>query len=214
VAKSKPITHVLMVLDRSGSMWSLAEDVRGGFNEYMKGLSLDTKNDYRVSVTLFSTEYRQLCENAPLDDVPVLDSTNYQTWGNTALYDAVGKTITEFKTVLGKRDKVLMVIQTDGKENSSREFNASQVGSMIKAYEATGNWSFLYLGQGLDTWDQAARMGVSMDSYVNTRHDPNGVLRTYEALTIGTVALATGGASVKDLADEVRAKAGKEPEAK
>lgn len=190
---SKPTTNVLIVTDRSGSMASLAADVRGGFNAYVDGLRADS-GKYRLTATLFDTESTALCVGAKLRDVPALTEANYRPGGMTALLDAVGKTVAEFeaRTTLGDGDRVLVVIQTDGAENSSREYSWEQVQRLIKDREATGKWSFVYLGAGADTWDQASRMGVAASNYVNTGHSSGATQSTYSGLTRATVAYSKG----------------------
>ena len=50
----KPTTHVLMAVDRSGSMSGLAGDVRGSFNTYLDSLVSD---DY---ATLWGTPWTDM----------------------------------------------------------------------------------------------------------------------------------------------------------
>jgi hypothetical protein len=60
---TKPtVTHVLMVIDMSGSMGGLAEDVRGGFNTFLDTISQDGY-DYRLTVTLFQAQHGDVLEN-------------------------------------------------------------------------------------------------------------------------------------------------------
>jgi hypothetical protein len=196
--KSKPTTHVLMCVDMSGSMATLAGDVRGGFNTYVADLAKDTAR-YRFTVTLFDTELIPLCVKVKPGDVPQLTAANYAPRGMTALLDAVGKTVTEFEAAnptLAEGDRVLLVIQTDGLENSSREFTFDSVKKLITEREAGGRWTVVYLGAGADTWNQAARMGVANRNYVNTAASSVGTRSSYSGLTSGTTAYAAGAQSV------------------
>lgn len=201
-------THVLMITDMSGSMGALAQDVRGGFNTYVTDLAKEP-GDYRLTACLFDTEFISLCTDARLADVPRLTDANYAPRGMTALLDAVGKTVREFQSraTLVEGDRVLVVIQTDGEENSSREYDWVAIQTLIKDREATGRWSFVYLGAGADTWAQASRMGVASANYVNTVKTSHGTASTYSGLTVGTVAFAAG-ASGADVSRTVRATPG------
>lgn len=187
-------TYVLMISDMSGSMTYLAEDVRGGFNTYITGLREDTDADYRVSVTLFDHRYMPLCVAAALDQVPELTEDNYQPAGSTALLDAVGRTIGSFdlSVTLAGDDRVLVVIQTDGKENASTEWTYDGVKKLIETREATGKWSVTYLGAGRDSWDQAAAMGVNRSQYVNTANTAEGTAASYFGLSTATRNYAAG----------------------
>lgn len=193
----KPTTHVLLVTDKSGSMAVLAGDVRGGFNTYVDELRAAKKNDggrYRITATLFDTTMNALCTAAKLSDVPALTELNYQPGGFTALLDAVGTTIRRFEAdvTLEPDDRVLLVIQTDGEENSSREYKWEQIRDMLEAREKTGQWSIVYLGQGADAWAQGHRFGASTQ-VVNAAYSPRGTQASYTGLAAATVALATTG---------------------
>lgn len=194
----QPTTHVLMCVDMSGSMATLAADVRGGFNTYVADLGRDSAT-YSITATLFDTELIRLTQAAAPADVPKLDRTNYAPRGMTALLDAVGHTISDFDAAhpsLPGGDRVLLVIQTDGQENSSREFNFESIKRLITEREASGRWTVVYLGAGADTWNQAARMGVGRSNYVNTDASGVGTRSSYSGLTRGTTAFAAGAAPV------------------
>lgn len=206
---SKPTTHVLPIVDMSGSMGHLADDVRGGFNTYVEELRADTEKNYRLSVTLFDTEFIPLCVGAELCDVPELTAANYRPRGMTALLDAVGKTITEFEsaTTLGDDDRVLVVVQTDGQENRSREYTAAAVAALIKEREATGKWSFVFLGAGPDTWRQADAMGFAHGSTVSLDASSQATRGSYSGLGDATRSYSRGG-SAEDSAVAVAAASG------
>lgn len=187
-----PITHTLMVVDMSGSMANLAEDVRGGFNTYLDQLAQRTEHRYRVTTTVFDTEFVSLCVAAKLKDAPRLDRQNYMPRGGTALLDAVGKTITEFEacTTLGEEERVVLVVQTDGHENSSSEFTSSVVSRMIDLREATGKWFCVYLGAGPAAWGQGQTMGFR--SNYSSAATPGGMQSRYKGAQSMTVAVAQG----------------------
>lgn len=194
IDEPKPATtHVLMIVDMSGSMAPLAADVRGGFNTYVQDLQ-GQPGKYRLTACLFDTEFISLCTDAELTAVPTLTEKNYMPRAGTALLDAVGVTVTGFESrvTLTDADRVLVVIQTDGEENSSQEWHWAAIQKLIKDREATGRWSFVYLGAGADTWMQASRMGVAAANYVNTSHSRVGTRSTYSGLTHGTAAYAAG----------------------
>lgn len=203
-------THVLLVTDMSGSMGHLADDVRGGFNTYVAGLK-GKPGSYRLTATLFDQRYMPLCVDADLATVPELTGDNYSPAGSTALLDAVGRTVGEFETraKLGDADRVLVVIQTDGQENASREWTWAAVQGLIKDREATGKWSFVYLGAGADTWDQANRMGVAGANYVGTHATSAGTRATYDSLVGATTAYAAGADGART-ARRIRDEAGKQ----
>jgi len=200
-------THVFMIVDMSGSMYDLAPDVRGGFNSFLQDLE-SSSADYSFTVTLFDTQFISLCTAATWEATPRLDNKNYRPRGMTALLDAVGKTVTDFeaKDVLKDGDKVLVIVQTDGRENSSSEFRLEQISTMIEEREATKKWSFVFLGAGPDVWTQAGSMGFQRANTVSygrasTRSSYSGMSRATKSFAGGasgqtvssTIAEATGG---------------------
>jgi hypothetical protein len=169
-------------------MHNLANDVRGGFNSHVADMRKEKKLNggrYRYTVTVFDTRFIPLCVNAKLKDVPEMTQDNYEPAGMTALLDAVGKTIVEFEaaTTLGPDDKVLLVIQTDGAENSSREFGLDRVKAMLEEREATGKWSINYIGHGLHSWGDHG-LGTSV-STVHTGNSAADTRSAYKGMTLG-----------------------------
>lgn len=192
---TKPTTHVLFVTDMSGSMTSLADDVRGGFNTYVDDLKKDAAGKYRLTVTLFDDRFESLCVAAKLKDVPRLTEQNYKPRASTALLDAVGKTVTEFDArvpTLADGDRVLVVVQTDGAENASREFTRDLIATLIKEREATGKWSFIYLGAGVDAWSQAGGMGFAATSTIHSKNTSGATRSAYTGLTQASIAYSAG----------------------
>lgn len=205
--KKSPITHVLLVVDMSGSMSMLAEDVRGGFNEFVASLRRDGGR-YRVTATLFDTAFELLCVAAKLRDVPVMTADNYRPRGGTALRDAVGKTLAEFEaTKLGDDERVMVVVQTDGKENSSKEFSAETIAQMIADREKTGRWMFNYLGAGPDAWDQGHSLGFSNN--VHTEKSAGATRSAYSGIAVAAAGYSRG-ASVADTYEVLNEAAGGE----
>jgi uncharacterized protein YegL len=191
--------HVLFIIDSSGSMYAKADDVRGGFNEYVAQLCDDTANTYRLSAVTFDTEVRSLFGDLPLYQVPKLDETNYHTMGNTALYDALGVSIDELTTALKTADKpygverALVIIMTDGEENSSRRYQGSQIQDAIKAREAAGNWTFVYLGADQDAWSAAAHLGFAQGNVA--AYDKGATGRAFSKLAASTRQYSASGSA-------------------
>lgn len=195
-------THVLMVTDMSGSMTAVADDVRTGFNEYLTELR-SSDAEFRVSVTLFDTVLIPLCTAARLVDVPRLTGRNYAPRGMTALYDAMGRTMAEFDTArpeLGPDERVLMVIQTDGVENSSTRYTAARIRRMIAAREATGQWAFLYLGAGAAAWREGQNLGLRPDQLIRTGTTAADTRSAYRGLSVAATAYSRGASGAQTTA--------------
>lgn len=149
--------EIVLVIDKSGSMADIADDAIGSFNSFLEEQK-KLPGDAKMWVTLFDTSYTFYSEGKAIQDVMPLDRTTYRPGGNTALLDAIGKTIDE----VNKRNpsKVLFAILTDGQENSSREYSYAGIQSLIKEKEALG-WQILFLASGLDAAKEAMNIGIS-----------------------------------------------------
>lgn len=169
-------TAIIIVLDRSGSMASAQDQTISGFNEFIESQK-NLPGEALVSLVLFSHEVSTAYTNKPVQNVPSLSRENYQPDGLTALYDAVGQTIDKVGRDLDalpeaeKPGKVVFVIQTDGFENSSRQYNISRVQDLIRQQRDEWQWQFLFLGADQDAWLTGALLGIARGatiSYNNT----------------------------------------------
>lgn len=191
---SKPTTHVLLLVDDSCSMSSVAEAVRSGFNEYIDSLIADKDAKYRVTVGIFGSEYRTAASAEKPKNVLKLDRSTYRAAQfSTSLYDGIGQIIGEFDkaTTLAADDKVILVIQTDGQDNSSREFTVDAARRLIEAKQAVG-WSVLYLGAGPAAWSGGVALGIKGNSSFNTQHTADGYASSYTGVTRSSFAAARG----------------------
>lgn len=67
-----------------------------------------------------------------IKDVEKITRKEYCPNGRTALFDAVGNTVTELsKNESVKKNKVMFVVITDGYENASKEFKKYDVKKLI-----------------------------------------------------------------------------------
>ena len=83
----------------------------------------------------------------PLSEFPLLDESQYQPCGGTALNDAVAGLIKSIGApAQGRRNSVLCVIVTDGMENVSRCYRIEDVRQMVTYRQLTHGWQFLFLG--------------------------------------------------------------------
>jgi uncharacterized protein YegL len=180
-------TEIVFILDRSGSMSGLESDTIGGFNAFLKKQK-ELEGEARVTTVLFDDQYEVLYERLDLKAANLLTTTEYFVRGSTALLDAVGKTVSKFKHELDaevgsfKASKVIFIITTDGQENSSSEYNHSQVKGLIEAQKEKG-WEFVFLGANIDAVEVAGRMGFSASRSKNYHNDAQGVELNFAVLS-------------------------------
>lgn len=177
------LTEVIFILDRSGSMNELTNDTIGGFNTFIEKQK-NEPGEALITTVLFDDQYEVLHNGVNLKDVKPLSNKEYFTRGWTALLDAIGKTINTVGARLyntpeeEKPSNVIMVITTDGEENSSKEFNQAQIKEMIELQTNTYNWEFVFLGANIDAVSTARGFGIKASNAA-----------TYTASNIGTQSL-------------------------
>jgi hypothetical protein len=170
-------TLIAVLLDRSGSMESIKSDTEGGFNAFVQE---QAKQPGEATVTLaqFDTEYEVVYANRAIADVGPLQ---LQPRGGTALYDAVGRLITDVGAELAARPEaerpghVIVVVLTDGHENSSREWTGQAVSAVIKRQESEYSWDFVFLGANMDAVAVGQQMGFAADKSLTYDASPDGV---------------------------------------
>ena len=165
-------THIICVLDSSGSMGNIMKDSIGGFNEFLRQQKA-LPDKATITVALFDdpNHYQLLYDNIDIKQAEELTSTVWYPRGMTALYDAIGKTINTDKAKLarlGKEapSKVLVCVVTDGEENSSKEYTLAAVKKLIKECEKE-DWNFLYLAANQDAFKVGSGFGISVGNTYN-----------------------------------------------
>jgi uncharacterized protein YegL len=162
----KDYCHILAIIDRSGSMSGLEKEVIGGYNNFIK----DQKNapgTATLSLIQFDDRYEVNYEFKDVNDVPDLNNDTYIPRGMTAMYDAIGKAIVSTGVKLSEMDeserpeKVVVLIQTDGMENASKEYGTKVIKDMIKEQEEKYSWDFVFLGANINAKDTACNIGIN-----------------------------------------------------
>jgi hypothetical protein len=178
-------THVFCILDKSGSMGFIEKATIDGYNDYIGGLK-KTKGAL-FHLTLFDTVVDQRIKGVNIKDVAKLDKDGYRPDGMTALYDAVCETLAEAKDKVGEKDKALVVIITDGQENSSREYTEKNMARLVEELQSKGNWTFTYLGANQDAWATASQWGFKSGNVATFNATSAGATAAFSAMSASSV---------------------------
>jgi len=155
-------TDITVLLDRSGSMQAVQHATVDGFAAFLDK-QRRCPGVCRLTLCQFDTVYEVVYRNKPLRKVGPLV---LQPRGSTALLDAMGRTIHDTALRLEQARpaqlpaRIIMVIVTDGLENSSHEFTRSQVFDLVRHYKEREDWQFVFLGANQDAIQEAGRMGI------------------------------------------------------
>jgi hypothetical protein len=162
-------TEIICIIDRSGSMNDIKQDAIGGFNVFLEEQK-KLPSECVFTYTQFNQDYEIVHNGIPLADMKPLDETTFVPAGMTALLDAVGRTVDEVGIRLSatpedeKPEQVILVILTDGEENSSQEYSWSRVAEMLKLQTEKYGWRVVFLAQNLDSQMTATNMGLNPDA--------------------------------------------------
>jgi hypothetical protein len=170
-------TALLFIIDRSGSMWTIKEDMEGGIN----GVLEEQKNlpgEVTVDVAYFDDKFTYDDRFLSLGSA----SIEINPRGGTALYDAIVSSTAKFGEALAQLPEedrpgtVLTIIVTDGQENMSTESTIEDVKRVITQQQDVYGWDFLFLGANQDAIATGASFGLR-----------KGASMTYTANAAGTM---------------------------
>ena len=162
-ATKKRNIGITVIFDMSGSMDDLKRDVIGSYNSFLEEYKKDTNNNY-LTLILFNTDMKTAVNNMPINLVKKLDAELYQPNGGTALYDSVGTVLLNLKEKNKYLDVVfdrqLVVIITDGEENSSKLYSASDIKKDI-GLARENKIEFIFLTAAENAMFNAENMGIN-----------------------------------------------------
>jgi uncharacterized protein YegL len=194
------LTAILMILDRSGSMEPLTDDTVGGFNNFIDDQKAQP-GDALVTLVLFNHEYEVVYNAKPIGQVEQLTAKKYSPGGNTALLDAIGRGAHDLGKGLSEMDekgrpgKVIVVIMTDGHENSSKEYKRDQIKKIVEEQTGKYSWSFLFLGANIDAFAEAGGIGVGAAHTMNFVANADGIRHSLRMVGASVSAFRSGGSS-------------------
>lgn len=178
--------HLVLIVDQSGSMQGKEKDVIGGVNKFFADQRQDPRKQL-VTIMKFDHEFDlRTSDLATVNDWDVFD---YVPRGNTALLDAIGRTLTAIgpSVSTNKPESVIVVIVTDGGENASTEFTRPGIKSLIEHCTKNG-WHFMYLGANVDAFAEARSMGIAANMTTGYSHTATGTASAYANMS-GTTAM-------------------------
>lgn len=187
-AKARRTTRITFILDKSGSMVDVLDATIEGFNKYLEELQKDG-NQYTMTLVQFSTGnpiHSYITKS--LGDIKPLDKDSYQPGGGTALYDAA---VTTLKTLRANSSKNLVIILTDGEENSSNEYTEKDFKEIVEELDAKENFTFVYLGANQNAWDNAQKWGYKVGNVSTFNSTTRGVGETMTVMAAASFSLGS-----------------------
>lgn len=190
----KGYTHIVGVLDASGSVASIIDDMRGGYNAYLD----EKKGDFTVTTVIFNNFVRILDNFSRVADASRLTKQNYFANGSTALYDAIGTAIDSTGKRLAEMpenqrpEHVIVYINTDGYENASQDYKHAQIAEMIKHQQDVYNWTFLFVGANIDAPAVASTFNIPISNSFTYTQTSESIGQMYRAVNCAVKQASTG----------------------
>jgi ADP-ribosylglycohydrolase len=172
---------IWFLLDRSGSMASIAEYVVAGFDGFFASQRAEA-GDATVTVVQFDDMDRHdvIVDAKPIAKVASIGD-RFEPRGMTPLYDAIALLLDRAERHGGDDADQLVVILTDGHENASREWTHQRLFRRIAKLRDRG-WTFVFLGANQDSYAVGDQMAMPAGNVSNFRPDAAGVSATYAGL--------------------------------
>ncbi len=161
--------HSYILLDRTGSMSDIWDEALSSVNAYAASVGEADEgeidgSDIETDVTLAIFDYQDgmqfdvLRKNVKAEDWSNVTNDEANPRGMTPLFDAIGRMISLAET--DNPEKAVIVIMTDGLENSSSELTKDGAKAALDRAEAKG-WEVVFLGAEFAKFDDAEAVGVS-----------------------------------------------------
>lgn len=183
--------QILFVIDESGSMGFLRNDVIGGFNTLIEDQK-QVEGAAEVTLFTFANKVDLVLNSVDLQTVEPLDEASYQPSGMTAMNDAIGTALA--RVLMQAPEKAIINIFTDGHENASREYTTEQVKELVKRAEDKG-YQVVFLAANIDEVSVGASFGLAASATRGFVADAKGMETAYLCASASTTNYRTGGAA-------------------
>jgi hypothetical protein len=164
-APRSPAIQSYILLDRTGSMEPIWSEALSSVNAYADGLAaLDggPRVDADITLAVFDAQdgfqFDVLRDDVDAERWKKVTSDEVNPRGMTPLYDAIGRIVS-----LAEKDrpeKAVIVIMTDGEENSSEEMTKATAKAALDRVRKKG-WEVVFLGAEFSNFDDAEGVGQS-----------------------------------------------------
>ena len=167
-------TILALVLDRSGSMSAMGNEVEGGANAYLDAQrKADVEDGARTSIVMctFGNSVETVHNNADLTTVSPVTHAQVAPRGRTALYDGIGEALGKTAAIvngLDTRPSVSVFILTDGQENASRWYSKEMIAAEITKLQKpeNGSWDFYFAAANQDAMTAGGGLGMDREQCI------------------------------------------------
>jgi hypothetical protein len=202
---AQEVTLVAVLIDDSGSIrfQKNAQHVRDGFNLILDSLG-GSKQSNGVLLYCLYLNGKLLTAYALLDQVPRMDTHNYDPNGGTPLYDQTALILAsqlaklqEFEDA-GTPVRTVTVIVTDGQDEGSRKHTPSTIRTVVREMLSKERHIIAAIGiecPGVDFKQVFGEMGLEDRWILTPGNNPSDIRRAFEMASQSAVRASQGGAN-------------------
>jgi hypothetical protein len=181
--------YVVIVRDHSGSMASIRDAAMHDYNMNvvaLKEASSAENLDTIVSTVRFGVGFSGVEREIVNSNVKVLkELKSYDAVGMTPLFDAVGEAISILRSVPDADDpevSFLVMVISDGLENSSRNWNGRTIKEMMLKLTGTDRWTFTFrVPNGYSK--ELVKLGIPSGNILEWEQSEEGMRKSTEITT-------------------------------
>jgi len=187
------VTLLAVILDASGSMSGVQNDVINAFNAMIAALHASKARDsVLVSAWTFADTPKLLFGYTPLTAAPKLNSSTYHPSGGTALYDAV---IDGFTGLVGYgqelrnngiRTRCIMVVLSDGEDNMSK-CSAGNVQTIAADLLRQEIYTLAFVGFGDSATFTRIATGMGFPAILTVANSPQEIRRALNLISSSVI---------------------------
>ncbi len=174
----KTTIHYAFILDQSGSMHGLKNEVITSFNEQVKSINKVIKSNPGTKIyftfCIFNEEIEFKFITQEVNKLLKLKAHEYNPDSCTALYDAIGLTYRKIQKEVKNNDKVFIAVFTDGLENASTDFTSKDIKGLLSQAEEK-NWEIRFFCRQEENLFYKSNLGISDKQMLNISLNESGL---------------------------------------
>lgn len=201
------ITDITLMVDRSGSMYTMGDSVVQGVKQFIK----EQKNDFsQKKITIISFDDQKEIvpgfENCDIHKSPEIDNSYFTPRGMTRLIDTAMEEIQNqqkrknkwYKNLpkkikeLDPEYKNIFALMTDGEDNKSIVFSSSDMKEYLQTLQKQKNITCYFLGANQDAINTGNMYGFISDHSLTYSNQPDTALNAIQSLSNGVSRAISG----------------------
>lgn len=203
-------SHIGFLVDTSGSMTSIYKNVvEQGLSEFINEQK-KIEHEVKFYGSTFSNELHHLFNGVDLKTETTIDTKYLEIVpsGSTAYYDAVCDMIGFITNNYNINDEVVIVIVSDGGDNSSKRHSLGTMRDMILKKKNQG-WNIVMIGtNSLNAEQVSQQYGLGRNSSLNTAPTQEGMREAFRGVSNGVSRSRAGESQGVVFTDTERASSG------